>query len=63
MQEYQRAFVDFMLEVGVLTFGDFTTKSGRKTPYFVYTGKYRSGGQLAQLGRAYADAIERHLTE
>lgn len=59
MHPYQRQFIDFMLDAGVLTFGDFTTKSGRKTPYFVNTGKYRSGGQLATLGRAYADAIER----
>ncbi len=63
MQDYQRRFVDFMVEVGVLTFGDFTTKSGRKTPYFVNTGKYRSGSQLATLGRAYADAIERSFPE
>jgi len=59
MHDYQRRFVDFMLEAGVLTFGDFTTKSGRRTPYFVNTGRYRSGAQLARLGRAYADAIER----
>lgn len=59
MHDYQRQFIDFMVEAGVLTFGDFTTKSGRKTPYFVNTGKYRSGSQLARLGRAYADAIER----
>jgi len=63
MHGYQRQFIDFMLEVGVLTFGDFTTKSGRKTPYFVNTGKYRSGAQLAKLGRAYADAIERSFPE
>ncbi|MAD18847.1 MAG: orotate phosphoribosyltransferase [Planctomycetaceae bacterium] len=58
MHEFQRRFIDFMLEVGVLTFGDFTTKSGRRTPYFVNTGLYRSGTQMATLGRAYADAIE-----
>ena len=63
MQDYQRSFIDFMLDVGVLTFGDFTTKSGRKTPYFVNTGKYRSGSQLVTLGRAYADAIERSFPE
>jgi orotate phosphoribosyltransferase len=63
MQEYQRAFVDFMLEVGVLTFGDFTTKSGRKTPYFVNTGLYRTGTQLRKLGHAYADAIETAFPE
>ncbi len=58
MDHYQREFIDFMIEAGVLTFGDFTTKSGRRTPYFVNTGLYRSGTQLATLGRAYADAIE-----
>ena len=58
MDDYQRQFVDFMIEVGVLTFGDFTTKSGRKTPYFVNTGLYRSGAQMTTLGRAYADTIE-----
>ena len=58
MQDFQRRFIDFMVEAGVLTFGDFTTKSGRKTPYFVNTGLYRSGSQMATLGRAYADAIE-----
>jgi orotate phosphoribosyltransferase len=63
MHDYQRRFIDFMVEVGVLTFGDFTTKSGRKTPYFVNTGKYRSGAQLATLGRAYADAIERSFPD
>jgi len=47
-----------MIECEVLTFGDFTTKSGRKTPYFVQTGKYRTGGQIRQLGEFYADAIQ-----
>jgi orotate phosphoribosyltransferase len=50
-------FIDFMRACDVLTFGDFTTKSGRKTPYFVNTGKYRTGAQIAQLGAFYADAI------
>ncbi|MDA0296183.1 MAG: orotate phosphoribosyltransferase [Planctomycetota bacterium] len=58
MKDFQQDFIDFMLDVGVLTFGDFTTKSGRKTPYFVNTGLYRSGAQMRTLGRAYADAIE-----
>lgn len=58
MQDFQSAFIDFMLDSQVLTFGDFTTKSGRKTPYFVNTGLYRTGPQLQALGRAYADAIE-----
>jgi len=57
MLEHQRAFVDFMLEVGVLTFGDFTTKSGRRTPFFVNTGRYRTGAQLTRLGHFYAETI------
>jgi orotate phosphoribosyltransferase len=56
--QYKREFIDFMIESDVLTFGDFTTKSGRKTPYFVQTGKYRTGGQIRRLGEFYADAIE-----
>jgi len=63
MHDFQKDFIDFMLDVGVLTFGDFTTKSGRKTPYFVNTGLYRSGAQMATLGRAYADAIEASFPE
>lgn len=50
------AFIDFLLESEVLTFGDFVTKSGRSTPYFVNTGKFHSGPQLARLGEFYADA-------
>lgn len=58
MQSYKSEFIDFMIESEVLTFGDFTTKSGRKTPYFVQTGKYRTGSQIRRLGEFYADAIE-----
>ena len=58
MESYKQEFIDFMIEVGVLTFGDFTTKSGRKTPYFVNTGLYRTGTQLDRLGQFYANAIE-----
>ncbi len=50
-------FVDFMSGAGVLTFGDFTTKSGRKTPYFINTGNYRTGSQISRLGDYYADSI------
>ena len=50
-------FIDFMIEAQVLTFGDFTTKSGRKTPYFVNTGRYHTGAQMHRLGAAYAAAI------
>ncbi len=61
MEQFQRDFIEFMVRSNVLTFGDFVAKSGRKTPYFVNTGRYRSGAQLARLGRAYADAIEARL--
>ena len=61
MESYKREFIDFMMDVGVLTFGDFTTKSGRKTPYFVNTGLYRTGSQLRRLGEFYANAITSHL--
>ena len=50
-------FIGFMAEAGVLTFGDFTTKSGRKTPYFVNTGNYKTGMHISQLGDYYADCI------
>ncbi|MBR5721045.1 MAG: orotate phosphoribosyltransferase [Clostridia bacterium] len=50
-------FVKFMTECGVLTFGDFTLKSGRKAPYFINTGNYRTGAQLAKLGGFYVDCI------
>ena len=57
MERYKEEFIEFMLECEVLRFGDFTTKSGRKTPFFINTGFYRTGGQLRKLGRYYAKAI------
>jgi orotate phosphoribosyltransferase len=57
MQDYQTAFIRFMLSAGALRFGDFTTKSGRKTPYFINTGAYRTGAHLEQLGEFYARAL------
>jgi len=53
----KKEFIDFMADAGVLTFGDFTTKSGRKTPYFVNTGNYKTGMHIATLGNYYADLI------
>ena len=61
METYKQEFIDFMVDVGVLTFGDFIAKSGRKTPYFVNAGLYRTGAQLARLGRFYANAITNSL--
>ena len=57
MQEYKRAFIDFMVEAGVLKFGDFTLKSGRRSPFFMNAGAYVTGDQLHRLGLAYAEAI------
>ena len=60
---YREEFIHFMVRSGVLTFGDFTTKSGRKTPYFVNTGNYKTGSQAARLGDYYAACIQEHLPE
>jgi len=57
METFQQEFIEFLISAEVLTFGDFVTKSGRKTPYFINTGKYRTGPQLAQLGKFYARAL------
>ena len=55
---YKENFIRFMVDCGVLTFGDFTLKSGRKAPYFVNTGNYKTGAQLAKLGEFYAECIK-----
>lgn len=57
LNERKRRFIEFMMSAGVLTFGDFVTKSGRKTPYFVNTGNYKTGRQISELGHFYADLI------
>lgn len=54
---YKEQFIKFMVENGVLKFGEFTLKSGRKAPYFINTGNYKSGAQLAKLGEYYAHCI------
>lgn len=57
MQAYQREFIRFAIERGVLRFGEFTLKSGRTSPYFFNAGLFNSGLALAQLGRFYAAAV------
>ncbi|MCP8466944.1 orotate phosphoribosyltransferase [Pseudomonas sp. ZM23] len=57
MQAYQRDFIRFAIERGVLRFGEFTLKSGRTSPYFFNAGLFNTGVALAQLGRFYASAI------
>lgn len=54
---YKQQFIKFMVENGVLKFGEFTLKSGRKAPYFINTGNYKSGSQLLKLGEYYAACI------
>ncbi len=54
---HKRQFIELMTEAGVLTFGDFVTKSGRSTPYFINTGLYRTGDHIARLGRYFATTI------
>ena len=54
-------FVRFLIDSEVLRFGSFVTRSGRTTPYFINTGLYRTGSQIARLGRFYADAVETRL--
>ncbi|MCP1102636.1 orotate phosphoribosyltransferase [Aequitasia blattaphilus] len=58
MEQYKKEFIEFMIDCEVLKFGDFVTKSGRNTPFFVNTGFYRTGSQLRKLGEFYAKAIE-----
>lgn len=57
MEQYKKEFIEFMIDCEVLKFGDFVTKSGRKTPFFVNTGFYRTSAQLRRLGEYYAKAI------
>lgn len=55
---YKKEFIKFMVQSNVLTFGDFTAKSGRKTSYFINTGNYKTGAQIAKLGEFYASRIQ-----
>ena len=57
MEAYKKEFIDFMVDCQVLKFGDFTLKSGRKSPFFMNAGAYVTGSQLMKLGEYYAKAI------
>jgi len=57
MESYKKEFINFMIESQVLKFGDFTLKSGRKSPFFMNAGAYVTGSQLKRLGEYYARAI------
>lgn len=58
LTEKKKEFIEFMMDSDVLRFGDFVTKSGRNTPYFVNTGNFRTGKQIATLGKFYATLIK-----
>ena len=60
MQDYKKEFIEFMVESDVLKFGEFTLKSGRKSPFFMNAGAYVTGAQLKTLGEYYAKAIREH---
>ncbi len=60
MEKYKEEFITFMVESQALKFGDFTLKSGRKSPFFMNTGAYVTGSQLKRLGEYYARAIHEH---
>ena len=56
MEQYKREFIEFLQSAGVLKFGDFTAKSGRKIPYFINAGEIKTGEHIAKLGEFYAKA-------
>lgn len=60
MEQYKQEFIEFMVDSQVLKFGDFTLKSGRKSPFFMNAGAYVTGTQLRRLGEYYARAIHDH---
>lgn len=60
---YKKEFIKFMCEAGVLTFGEFTLKSGRKAPYFINTGNYKTGEHIAKLGKFYAECIKENKVD
>lgn len=63
MESYKREFIEFLEEAGVLKFGDFTAKSGRKIPYFINAGDIKTGAQIQKLGEFYAKAYIEKLGE
>ncbi len=63
MEQYKQEFIEFMVESNVLKFGEFTLKSGRKSPFFMNAGAYVTGSQLRRLGEYYARAIHEHYGE
>jgi orotate phosphoribosyltransferase len=63
MENHKREFIEFLVHSDVLRFGDFTAKSGRKTPYFINAGRFRTGAQLSRLAELYARTIVDKLSD
>ncbi|MDF2592976.1 MAG: pyrE [Clostridia bacterium] len=63
MEQYKKEFIEFMVNSNVITFGDFVTKSGRNTPFFINTGNFKTGAQMGRLGEFYAKAIKEYFEE
>jgi orotate phosphoribosyltransferase len=63
MEQYKKEFIEFMVQSNVITFGDFVTKSGRNTPFFINTGNFKTGAQMSRLGEFYAKAIKQYFEE
>ncbi len=61
MEAYKQEFIEFMVDSQVLKFGEFTLKSGRKSPFFMNAGGYVTGSQLKKLGEYYAKAIHENM--
>ena len=61
LQDYKKEFIEFLLDAGVLKFGDFTAKSGRKLPYFINAGEIKTGDQICKLGEYYAKCYKENI--
>jgi orotate phosphoribosyltransferase len=63
MEQYKKDFIEFLVRSNALKFGDFTLKSGRKCPYFLNMGSFNKGSQIGELGKYYAEALDKNVAE
>ena len=61
LADYKVSFIEFLLDAGVLKFGDFIAKSGRKLPYFINAGEIKTGDQICKLGEYYAQCYKENI--